>query len=256
MAFLTVNFYAETLWMSTGVSVILPSYRGNKEPCQSIYLLHGGGGDHTYYIRHFPIEAWVNQYNLAVIMPTTPSRYKLKDIEHGEQWFKYASEELPEICCNMFNLSRKREDTFAMGASGGGYNALKLGLRKPERFGAVMGIYPALLSQRFMEQMRGHDGDKGTRYLELKHIFGDQIPPEDDAFKFLETAAKKDLKTKLYICCGTDDVLHGINKDFQAKTVELGFDSIWDQRPGGHDGVVCAHYIQEGLKWLPLKKLN
>ena len=255
MALLTANFYAHSLWMSTGISVIMPTKQGDKPPCQSLYLLHGGGGDHTYYHRHYPIEKWVEEYNLAVIMPSTPSRYKLKDIEHGEQWFKFASEELPEICQNMFILSKKREDTFAMGGSGGGYNALKLGIRKPERFGAVVGFCPALLSQRFVEEMKEHDGDRYWRYLELKKIFGEQVPPEDDAFLFLEEAAKKELKTKLHISCGTEDKLFAINSDFYKRTKELGFDSTWDERPGGHTYEYGTEMLQEGLKWLPLRKL-
>ena len=256
MALLTMNFYAESLWMGTAVSVILPAKRDNSVPCQVLYLLHGGGGDHSYYHRHYPIEQMVQGYNLAVVMPSTPSRYKLIDMEHGEKWLSYCADELPCILGNMFNFYQDPANTFAMGISGGGYNALKLALHRPRRFGTAVGICPALLSKQFINEMDAHeDALSRKRCAELKHIFGFPIPPEDDAFLMLDAAAKEDVKAKMFVCCGTEDKLLAVNHAFYTKAAGLGFDVTWDQRPGGHDYMYGHTMIAEGLTWLPLQKL-
>jgi len=259
MALLTMNFYAHSLSINTGVSIILPESKKDGRPLQSLYLTHGGGGDHTYYHRYYPIERWVEGYNLAVIMPSTPSRYKLMDMEPGEKWLTYAGVELPAILGNMLNLSKNRGDTFAMGGSGGGYNSIKLAMHFPERFGAIVGFCPALLSKRFVEQKDAlreqGDEDSGKRGDELRHIFGWPIPPEDDAFLMLEAAAKKEVKSKLFIGCGTEDKLWEMNRDFCERAVELGFDATWDERPGGHTYEYGEEMLKLGFKWLPLEKL-
>lgn len=60
------------------------------------------------------------------------------DMAEGYRYWTMLSEELPQIVGNLFPISRRREDTFAAGLSMGGYGALKLALRCPDRFaGAV-----------------------------------------------------------------------------------------------------------------------
>jgi len=224
---------------------------------QSLYLTHGGGGDHTYYCRNYPMEQMLDGYHVAAIMPSTPSRYKLANLKHAEQWFTFVSEELPEICNNMFNLSRDRMDTFAMGGSGGGYNSLKLGLRNPERFGVIAAMCPALLCQRFVEELIAKPDDpvRNQGGADFKALFGDQVPDEDDAFKFLEAAAMKGVKTKIFHTCGTEDWLYKINKDFFNRAKELDFNIEWDERPGGHTAEYGREMMPEFIRWLPLKRL-
>jgi S-formylglutathione hydrolase FrmB len=213
MALLHVNFHSETLGMNTSMDVILPQiYSWQKEvPLhQTLYLFGGGGCDHTYYQRNYPIEKWVENYNLAVIMPSVITRYKYSDSRYGMKWWTFCSEELPRVCQNMFYLSKEREDTFAAGSSGGGHAALKLGLCRPDLVGAVAGIHPASLCQRFVDEMG--DSERGK---ELRMIFGDKIPLEDDMFELLEAASKKEYKAAMYICCGTEDGLFKLNVDFR-----------------------------------------
>ena len=256
MALLQVNHYSDVLGTNTTITVILPNVnQWNKDyalPHQTLYLLGGGGCDHTYYQRNYPLEKYIEQYNLAIIMPSVITRYLYSDSRYGMKWWSYCSEELPQICKNMFHLSPNREDTFAAGGSGGGYAALKLGLRRPDIFGAVAGICPAALCQRFVDEM---EAGWFERYVELKMIFGEEVPPEDDIFKLMETAATKDQKAKIYLCCGTEDKLFNINADLRTKALELGFDLTWDQRSGGHTWEYMGEMLPEIIKWLPLKPL-
>lgn len=256
MALLHVNFNSDTLRTGTSMTVILPEKKSwQKEdipPHQTLYFLSGGFTDHTYSQRNTAIERLAENYNLAVIMPYMAGRYLYKNMPYGEQWWSFYSEELPEICQNMFRLSRNREDIFVAGGSGGGYAALKLALEKPEYFGAVAGMCPMLFSQRALEGLK--EG-MPWRYEELTHHYGEQLSPEYDIFEILKSSAKKEQKAAMYLCCGTEDKLFDINIDFRDKAAELGFNPTWDQRPGGHTREYSDEMLPEILNWLPLKKL-
>jgi len=257
MPLLHVNFYSETLGTNTSMDVILPYVNNwNKHtalPHQTLYLLGGGGCDHTYYQRNYPVEKYVEGYNLAVIMPSVITRYKYSDSRYGMKWWSYCSEELPEICKNMFHLSKDREDTFAAGSSGGGHAALKLGLCRPDIFGSVAGIHPALLCQRFVDAMVNKGEERG---YELQMIFGEKVPPEDEMFELLEAAALKEHRAAMYLCCGTEDGLFNLNVDFRDRAAELGFQPAWSQGPGGHTWEYTNKILPEVIQWLPLKNLR
>ena len=66
-------------------------------------------------------------------------------MKYGLKYFSYITEELFKICKNIFNISSKREDTAIMGASMGGYGALKCALSKPEQYGFCGAFSPAFL---------------------------------------------------------------------------------------------------------------
>ena len=253
MALLTANFYSNALGTVTAITVILPEQRGVTKPHQALYLLAGGYADHTYMLREFPIERYVRDYDLAVVMPYMAGRCHYKNIPYGEQWRDFYSEELPGICRRMFHISGSREDTFAVGASGGGLLAARLGLQNPDTFSAVGSVYPALSSQRFLDRM----ADKSSeRYKQLAYYYGDPMDPEYDIFIILEKAAANKRKAALHLSCGTEDGLFGIVTEFRDKAVELGFDPAWYQGPGGHTSEFFADRFVEILEWLPLRKLD
>lgn len=79
MALLHVNFFSHVLNMCMDMDVILPQQkycpespdggkRENKYP--TMYLLHGMGDNHTVWQRHTSIERYVNDLDIAVVMPT------------------------------------------------------------------------------------------------------------------------------------------------------------------------------------------
>lgn len=253
MPLLEVNFNSVVLGMNTSMHVILPRiYADEKDvvPHQTLYLFGGGGCDHTYYQRNYPMEKLAENYNLAIIMPSVNTRYKYSDSPHGMKWWTFVSEELPQVCQSMFHLSKKREDTFATGSSGGGHAALKLGLCRPDFVGAVAGIHPAMLSQPFIDEIGDPNSDWSK---EFRMMFGEKLPPEEDMYDILETASEKEQKARMYICCGTEDRLFNLNADFRDKTIEMGFDLTWDQRPGGHTWEYTNEMLPIVFEWFKFK---
>lgn len=147
MAFLELQFFSQTLHTNAQLQVILPqpgSQSGwdGKTPLPVLYLLHGRGGDHSDWQRMTSVERYGEKKPLAMVMMSnllgeyTNQRY-------GYPYFDYVSQEVWEISHSYFPLSEKREENFIAGLSMGGYGALKIGLRMPERFSYAAGLSAA-----------------------------------------------------------------------------------------------------------------
>ena len=141
MAFLQTEIFSQILHMAVTVDVILPQpvkkeiglYSGKEREDRYpvLWLLHGASDDHTIWQRRTSIERYVAPMGLAVVMPNAHlSSYA--SMVHGGDFYRYVSEELPEILSQLFPLSRKREENYIAGNSMGGYGAMKIGINKPD----------------------------------------------------------------------------------------------------------------------------
>jgi len=261
-------FFSETLKQGVTITVLLPqkmsSVRGDIPPHQTMYLLCGGSEDHSFMLRNSMIERWIRGYNVAVVMPFVAGRYKLANLGDDEQWWDFYSQELPEVCRNMFKLSDKREDTFAVGGSGGGFAALKLGLLLRDKIGYVGAVHPALFGVRFGEYLNERaklDREKAKLLREQEHKQQAVEPKNDpkfinnDVFEMLKEAADKNPKPALHLSCGREDNLYGLDVEFRDLAVSLGYDPVWFECTGGHDEGFFNPALRNILDWLPLQKL-
>lgn len=135
MAFIQCGFHSDVLGRACAMNVILPqkvktqigmaSSGSGRKDYPVVYLLHGLSDDHTIWSRRSSIERYAAEYEVAVVMPNGERGF-YTDMVEGYRYWTMLSEELPEIVCNLFPVSPRREDTFAAGLSMGGYGALKL----------------------------------------------------------------------------------------------------------------------------------
>ena len=144
MALLHCNFSSWVLGMNTGIDVILPERRNQvRVPADHaykvLYYLNGHSGDHTQLQRYTPIEYWLGEEDVIVVMPDCQRGF-YTDGKHGYDWFTYITEELPVIVGNYFPASTKREDTYVFGISMGAFGALKSAIWRPDLYGTVAAI--------------------------------------------------------------------------------------------------------------------
>ena len=68
--------------------------------------------------------------------------------------------------------------------------------------------------------------------------------------------AKKEDNTivfpKIYMACGCDDELIGVNRKFKGYLENAGFDLVYKEDVGSHNWDFWNKYIQDVLEWLPL----
>lgn len=258
MALIHYNFNSEVLVQKTDVMVILPdvkwkNMRGKKY--QTLYLLHGGGEDYTSYIRYSNIETWADKYKIAVVMPNGANSSYM-DMVHGQRYYTYLSEELPEVMQNVFPLSRDSKDHFVMGFSMGGMGTMHWSFDHPDFFNAAAfmsgggefvrateyinpGI-PAASNDIFhapfggMEKVAGSEGDVRKLVKRMTEKY-----PKEKWPRFFSTAGKEDfMLTSSY--------------EFANYMESLGIDITFRAGAGGHVWEYWNIWIPKILEWFEL----
>ena len=152
------NFYSEELKTTTRINLILPDASNDVTPLlggtpKLLFLLHGLGGNCDEWLRFSKIEYYAKKFNLIVVMPEAQRSFYC-DYPTAPRYFHYVADELPQLCEQWFALRRPREDCMIAGESMGGYGALKIGLRRPERFGTIAALSGVLDFRRFVDEAR------------------------------------------------------------------------------------------------------
>jgi S-formylglutathione hydrolase FrmB len=254
MAHLRCDFFAETLTLSTSMTVILPerasghigmSGTAGDEPPPVLYLLHGLSDDDTIWLRATSIERYVQPLGLAVVMPQVHRSF-YTDEAYGGAFWSFVSEELPEVVRSFFRVSDARGDTYVAGLSMGGYGAMKLALRCPERFAAAATLSGAL---DFAE--RTVDGPGESRDPMITRIAGDRhlAGTDDDLFHLIDTRDPATLPP-LFLTCGQDDPLVDANHRFVEACAARGVDLLSSFAPGTHEWGYWDTHIQQVLAWM------
>ncbi|TDC69033.1 esterase family protein [Micromonospora sp. KC606] len=256
MALVRCDFFSEALGLNTSMQVILPAPATSQIGLASgpagadppvLYLLHGLTDDESIWLRRTSIERYVAPLGLAVVMPRAERSF-YADEEHGNRFWTFLADELPDVCRSFFRLSDRREDTFVAGLSMGGYGAVKWALRRPDRFAAAASLSGSLNV--------AHRRDHPTRPLnpDVWHtVWGDRpVAGRDDDTVALVRAAGPDTPP-LYVACGTEDFLHEDNLAFVDAARGQGVPVTVDFSPGDHDWAYWDAKIQDVLAWLPLR---
>lgn len=251
--YLHANFRSKAIARSVDVSVLLPDSfleGGADKKYQTLYLLHGFGGDHLSWMIGSNIARYAQEKELMVVMPSAyNSAYT--DFKHGLDYFTYIAEDLPDFIERLFPASPKREDRFVAGMSMGGYGAYKLGLSYPERFAAIGGI-----AGSYHAEYR-YQGKVTTVSTLCEGLYG--IPPEiepeiHDIFTMLRNL-KREGKCipRLYTCCGWEDRRYQDSVDLKALTDELGIPCTFEEGHGKHNEEFFDPSIKRVLEWMELK---
>jgi len=261
MALIECRFFAETLKLSTSMTVILPQrttaqigmdgQAGNGRH-QTLYLLHGLSDDDSIWLRRTSIERYAAAYGIAVVMPQVHQSF-YTDMKHGGRYWTFLSEELPALARSFFPLSDAREDNFVAGLSMGGYGAFKWALRKPEQFAAAASLSGALDIASF-----AGDPVHQERTGDLFHlIYGDEpiVGTDNDLLWLLQQqGSRPGPKPALYQCCGTEDFLYDANLAFRDACRQTDYELEYHEGPGSHEWGYWDTHIQKVLDWLPIRK--
>lgn len=250
---------SKTLAMETGVTIITPdvSRAGAPGVC---YLLHGVYGNHESWATYTMLPVHAQACNTVFVMPEA-ARSFYADTAAGPRFFDYVADELPGIVEKTFRISADRERTAVMGGSMGGFGALMIALRRPERFGRCCAFgSAALFLRRFMESIPGGGAEKeralagilGRQLMEdFRFVLGAdfRVPPELDLPALAEACAGAAVKPAFYSACGVGDAMfRGENAEFAKLMQSLGHDYAHEELPGAHDWVFFDNAIRRALE--------
>ncbi len=277
------SVYSQVLEMDTGLAVVAPSITnavaysdanakakvnisrtasGKSEtvatPFRSCYLLHGLCGNSADFLDFTLLPLYAKAHPAFYIMPEV-SRSFYADKKRGQKFFTYITEEHPEICRRLFNISHRPEDTAIMGCSMGGYGALKCAFRRPDQYGFAAAFSPAgLFLQEQMPELRTPEGAARMcealgdhLFNDLQAIFGDGLEfKDDDAIPALAAkVADFPQKPRLLVTVGEGDYLLEENRRFQQYMANLPFDFTYAEAPGRHDWFFFDAALAKALAW-------
>ncbi|WP_084105670.1 alpha/beta hydrolase family protein [Demequina sp. NBRC 110056] len=252
MALITVRWFSDVLGLSTTTTVILPqaAYEAGVEGASAIpdrlptlYLLHGLSQDDASWTRHTSLERYVAGMPLAVVMPAVHRSYYANQAD-GFRYFEHLAEELPAVMRGFFPLSDRREDTFVAGLSMGGYGAMKLALRRPERFAAA-----ASMSGGLDVTARPNSYPE-----EWRRTFGSPEIAREASEDVIDLVRRADpgALPRLWAWCGTEDFLLEESRTFRDTCASSGVALEYSESAGAHDWPAWDEQIPRVLEWLPL----
>lgn len=243
MAFLHVDYSSKALEMETCFQVVLPD-EGDLKQVKVIYLLHGLTDNCTGWARYTACERYARERGVALVMPEVQRSFYIDGV-HGLKYFTYVSQELPQAVHRMFGLSLEKEKSYVMGLSMGGFGALKCALTYPERY-AGCGSFSGVTD---LEGMRAlPDGSLRSWEFDALLGAGKQAGAENDLFLLAE---KKNLPP-IYLSCGEQDRLYGLNVKFAQHLEKLGVQYRFDHRAGAHTWDFWDQSLQDCMNWLKL----
>jgi len=217
MALVNLNFESQYLNGNTEVSIILPDrprginaadFYENGAKYKVLWLLHGGFGDHSDWLRKSMIELYACERDLIVVMPSALNSFysNWPVFMMGYSVYDYIIKELMPLVYNWFPASEKREDNYVAGLSMGGFGTAKLAANHPEKFAAAAVLSAAPVNVRnlkgALDTQIFHSLINNTGGMEA---FEDS---PDNTFRILLDRAKEKNLPRLYFACGKEDFLY------------------------------------------------
>jgi S-formylglutathione hydrolase FrmB len=180
-------------------------------------------------------------------------------MKYGQHFFSYVVDELPKTCKSVFNISAKREDAAVIGASMGGYGALKCALSKPEIYG-YCGAFssPCLFLKEGLDKQRKEGNTEEFRAMygerlinDFAAMFGEELAwnPHDEILELSKKINGEKVKPKIYTACGTKDYFYNDNVRFREEMKKLAFDFTYEEWAGIHDWYFFNGALKKALNF-------
>ena len=244
---LTLNFRPESIGAGTPVNIYLPDEIVDDMPV--LYLLHGMYGDHNSWVNGSSIGRYARARGLAVIMPSIGNSFYANQ-KYGCRYFDYVARELPEYIGKLLPfITKKREKTFVAGLSMGGYGALKVALRKPDRFSAAASLSGCLdINTDVKADDEGWDKICVCNWGE---DYATSLPGSDeDLIHLIANFPADKPKPRIYAACGTSDFLYEENQSFRRAIADTEFEFKYEEGPGAHTWDFWDKWIVPAIKFL------
>ena len=205
---LTVEFHSASLDRATTYTALIPD--GGTPPFAVLYLLHGASDDHRAWLYKGNLLRQVDGMPLVVVLPTGENSY------YVDAWEPMVVDDLRAHVLRTF---RVREGRAAIGGlSMGGFGAIRLGLKYPDKYGSIYAH-----SSKLVETGDDHD----------VAVIAERVDPKN--------------MPVLAFDCGVDDFLIEHSRKFAAKLKSLGLPHEYREHAGAHTWDYWERHLPEAL---------
>lgn len=223
---INIEFLSTVLNSRKHLNIIMPEFsdmqEGEKLPL--IYCLHGLTGNCNDWLYSGGAKDIFKDYKFIAVFPSADNSF-YSNIKYGQKYFDYIAYEVPNYIEKFFPADTTKR--YIAGLSMGGYGALKIAFRNPERFVAAAAFSGVLDIEDACNRLNNDEV-----LAALIACFGKELKvlDEDNLFKL---AKRKDIKMPIYISCGTEDFLYHENVNFVKSNPQLNIRFITE--PGEHE---------------------
>ena len=238
----TVSIYSKAMKRSYKCVVIKPaSYKNTQKKFETVYLLHGHGGNYSSWINQLPqLKKYADDYQLIIVCPDGKYAgwYLNSPIADSMQFETYIALEVPAFIDAHYHSIKNRNARAITGLSMGGHGGLYLGFRHADFFAACGSMSGALLIEFITDKRYGIDkllGDTTNRKLYYEY----------SVMKAMEQYPKDSLA--IIMDCGTEDFIIAMNRAVHKKMLSLKIPHDYIERPGKHEWSYWRNALQYQL---------
>lgn len=222
-----MQFMSPALGRHVTYTAFLPDPSLGNGPFPVLYQLHGASDDHQGWIQYSNLPRYVSRLGLITVLPDGGLSFWLNRGPR-ERYEDFIMEDLAAHVARTFQV---RAGKAAVGGlSMGGFGAVYLGLRHPERFASVW----------------SHSGAFRTRARLLELGWSEETAAIADVGA-LAAMADPSTSPVLSLDCGTEDSLLEGNRDLSRLLTERGVPHQYFESPGSHTWDYWDLHVQEAL---------
>lgn len=229
MSLARIEFYSPAMGQHVTYSVFLPNV--GEGPYPVLFQLHGLTDSHAAWLTQSNINRYAAEYPLMIVFPDSGTGAYLDWIGHDRIGKRnYESLIMTDITNHVRRMFNVTDGPWAIGGlSMGGYGAMRLGLKYPDRFASIWAH-----SSKFEWEGMVDSGQ-----------FAD--PQDTDVRHHANQLLNASTKPVITFDCGTEDELLPENRRFDAYLTEIGFDHSYAEHPGGHTWDYWDEHVQSAL---------
>jgi S-formylglutathione hydrolase FrmB len=238
------TFTSQALDRRASYRVMLPEdYAGSARRYPVLYLLHGLTGSYKDWGDRTRLVDHLAGMDLIVVMPDAGDSWYVN--VGDERYEDYVALDLVGEVERQFRTEAGRPGRIIAGLSMGGYGAVKIALRHPDRF-AIAGSFSGAFSIV-------RDGKRGEWFRDpaaFERTFGPPGSPrriENDVYELVRHASPRTLPY-FYLDCGRDDFLLPANRDLVTLLKRRGIAYEYHEVAGAHSWEYWDRRLPEFLR--------
>lgn len=229
MSIVNVRFRSEALGKHASFNVIHPETGAGPYPV--LLQLHGYSDDSYSWLYGSNLARHVAEYRLIVIPPDGGTSRYLNLVTHDRFGLqRYEDLMMWDIPAEVNRLFDVREGKWAIGGfSMGGYGALRLGMKHPDRFASIW----------------AHSA--GLRPLDDAFLGLLADPADANVQKWADRLVGETAGPRVSFDCGVDDDLLTYNRELDAHLTRIGLDHHYAEHPDAHTWDYWDDHVREAL---------
>ncbi len=248
MTISTVRMMSRALQRPSTYTIIVPeAEQAGPGPYHVLLQLHGYGDDHSAWVHKSNIARYAEKVPLIVVFPNGENGY-WTNWEPGRLYEDFLMQDLWAHVTATYPVVA--DPRWAIGGlSMGGFGAIRLGLKYPDRFASIFAHSSFLPNApelaEWVGRWSGWRADFSAAFQADNNVYGwaDRLAP---------LAATDQLSLPATPClgfdCGVDDSLLGQNQRFHAHLEQLGLPHSYAEHPGGHTWTYWDAHIRTALR--------